>query len=45
MRYKLKAEELEKTLLEKASKIKELSETIGNLQKKELDSKYLKEEV
>lgn len=34
MRYKLKAEELEKTLLEKAEKIKELGETITALQKK-----------
>lgn len=34
MRYKLKAEELEKTVAEKALKIKELSETITSLQKK-----------
>jgi hypothetical protein len=34
MRYKLKAEELEKTVVEKTTKIKELSETITNLQKK-----------
>ncbi len=34
MRYKLKAEELEKTVAEKTMKIKELGETIANLQKK-----------
>ena len=42
MRYKLKVEELEKNLVEKAEKIKELGETITSLQKKELDSKYMK---
>lgn len=45
MRYKLKAEELEKTVNEKTLKVKELSDTISALQKKELDSKYLKEEA
>lgn len=43
MRFKLKSEELEKTLTEKNQKIKELSESIAQLQKKELDSKYLKQ--
>lgn len=43
MRYKLKTEELEKSLLEKTQKLKELSESLSQFQKKELDIKYMKE--
>lgn len=42
MRYKMKLEELEKTVGEKNNKIKEYTENISNYQKKELDTKYLK---
>ncbi len=45
MRFKLKNEELEKTLGEKNIKIKEYTESISNYQKKELDIKYMKEEI
>lgn len=45
MRYKLKTEELEKTLLEKTQKLKELSESLSQFQKKELDIKYMKEQL
>ena len=45
MRFKLKTEELQKSVLDKNMKIKEMTETISNYQKKELDAKYLKEEV
>ena len=45
MRYKLKNEELEKTLSEKNMKIKEFTESLSNFQKKQLDIKYMKEEI
>lgn len=45
MRFKLKTEQLEKTVGEKNQKIKELTESISNFQKKELDTKYMKEEL
>ena len=45
MRHKMKVEELEKALGEKNSKIKEYTENISSYQRKELDSKYLKEEI
>lgn len=45
MRFKLKTEELEKTLLEKTQKLKELSESLSQFQKKELDIKYMKEQL
>lgn len=45
MRYKLKTEELEKSIADKNNKIKELTESVSNFQKKELDTKYFKEEV
>ena len=45
MRFKLKTEQLEKTVGEKNQKIKELTESIYNFQKKELDTKYMKEEL
>lgn len=43
MRYKLKNDELEKTLAQKNQKIKEFTESVSNFQKKELDIKYMKE--
>ena len=45
MRYKMKNEELEKTVVEKNLKIKEFTESLSNFQKKELDIKYLNEEI
>ena len=45
MRFKLKTEQLEKTVGENNQKIKELTESISNFQKKELDTKYMKEEL
>ena len=45
MRYKLKNEELDKTVAEKNQKIKEFTESLSNFQKKELDMKYMNEEI